>query len=137
MLSPSRSPRLREPPGAEIAGAASSRPIVAPVPFRAVAGLVVAAVCVLVSSGAGFAQTIDENLWVTNGPVRAVVRDGGTIYIGGDFTQVGPATGGGVPLDAASGALPPSFPKVVGVVFAVISDGAGGWYLGGSFSAVG
>src|SRR6266516_1094374 len=68
---------------------------------------------------------------------RAVVRDGGTIYIGGEFTQVGPATGGGVPLDAASGALPPSFPKVLGAVYAVVSDGAGGWYIGGSFSGVG
>src|SRR2546422_536796 len=129
--------RLRRRPSGEIVGAASSRPIVARVPFRAVAGLVVAAVCVLVSSGAGFAQTIDENLWVTNGTVRAVVRDGGTIYIGGDFTQVGPATGGGVPLDAASGAIPPLFPKVVGPVYSVISDGAGGWYVGGYFAAVG
>ncbi len=82
--------------------------------------LIVAAACALLSSGVGFAQTIDENLWVTNGPVYSVVRDGGTIYIGGAFTRVGPVTGGGVPLDGASGALPPSFPKVNGAVYAVI-----------------
>jgi hypothetical protein len=96
-----------------------------------------AALCVLLSNGAAFAQAIDENLWVTNGTISTVVRDGGTIYVGGNFTYVGPATGGGVPLGAASGAPPPSFPKVVGVVLAVISDGAGGWYLGGTFTAVG
>src|SRR5262249_30500969 len=67
----------------------------------------------------------------------AVVRDGGTIYIGGQFSQVRGITGAGAPLDAASGALPPSFPKVTGFVHAAISDGAGGWYIGGSFTAVG
>src|SRR5262245_59666783 len=34
-----------------------------------------------------------HTLWVTNGPVSVVVRDGSTIYIGGAFTLVGPATG--------------------------------------------
>src|SRR6266568_2684690 len=99
----------RGQPGGDIAALSSSRRIVARAPFRALAGLIAAAACVLVSNGAGFAQTIDQNLWVTNEPVYALVRDGGTIYIGGQFTQVGPATGGGIPLDAASGALPPSF----------------------------
>src|SRR5689334_6532103 len=61
-------------------------------------------------------QPIDENLWVTNGDVYAVARIGGTIYIGGAFSQVGPAAGGGVPLDAATGAPIPAFPKVVGWV---------------------
>ena len=105
--------------------------------FHAFAGLVAAAVFVLLSCGTGFAQVIDERMWVTNGPVHAVVRDGKTIYLGGNFSRVGPVTGGGAVLDAVSGTLPPTFPKVNGDVYAVIPDAAGGWYIGGSFSAVG
>ena len=128
---------LRHRSDHELGSLPSSRRIPARARFGAVGGLVVAAACVLASSRAGFAQTIDENLWITNGRVAAVVRNGGTIYIGGEFTQVGPATGGGVPLDAASGALPASFPKVAGQVYDAVPDGAGGWYVGGSFTAVG
>ena len=53
------------------------------------------------SSSIGTAQPIDEHLWATNGYVRTVVRDGGTIYIGGEFTHVGPVTGSGAPIDLA------------------------------------
>jgi hypothetical protein len=98
-------------------------------------GLAVA--CLLSSAGAGYAQAIDGNLWITDGQVRAVARAGGTIYVGGAFTRVGPATGGGAALDAASGLLIASFPKVTGAVYAVAPDGAGGWYIGGEFAAVG
>src|SRR5437867_6868746 len=86
---------------------------------------------------AGSAQTIDPSLWVVNGPVNALGRDGNSLYLGGAFDQVGPATGGGVPLDATSGAFPASFPRVNGRVYTAVSDGAGGWYIGGSFTAVG
>ena len=105
--------------------------------FRTPAILVAAAACLAGSYASAHAQTVDPNLWVTNGPVYSVVREGGTIYIGGHFTQVGPATGGGVPLDATSGGLPASFPKVAGNVLAVTSDGAGGWFIGGAFTHVG
>jgi hypothetical protein len=85
---------------------------------------------------AGFGQTIDQNLWVTNGPVSSIARDRGTIYIGGNFTQVGPATGGWVAIDSSSGAAQQPYPMVAGTVHAVAADGSGGWYLGGSFTAV-
>src|SRR6266545_3719960 len=111
---------IRRLPGGDISGAPCSRRTVARASLRALAGLVAVSACAL-SSGAGFAQTIDQSLWVTNGAVYSVIRDAGTIYIGGEFTQVGPATGAGVPIDAASGALPPSFPKVAGAVYAVVS----------------
>ncbi|MGE5176425.1 MAG: hypothetical protein ACM3JJ_08625, partial [Hyphomicrobiales bacterium] len=84
------------------------------------------------------AQTIDDGFWVTNGPVNTVVRDGRTIYIGGKFTRVSPASGCGVPLDASSGAPLTSFPMVTGgEILAVVPDGAGGWYIGGLFESVG
>jgi hypothetical protein len=83
------------------------------------------------------AQIVDTTLWVTTGTVNTVVRDGNTIYIGGNFKSVGPATGGGAPLSIATGALVRPFPKVLGTVYAVAADGSGGWYIGGSFTQVG
>src|SRR5438093_9105113 len=56
-------------------------------PARIALGL---AAAITVSTCAGFAQSVDPNLWVTNGPVYSIVRDGGTIYIGGSFSRVGP-----------------------------------------------
>src|SRR6185503_9090410 len=99
-----------------------------------IAGMAVAVL--LGSAGIGLAQTVDTTLWVTNGQVNAVVSNGGTIYIGGDFSRVGPATGSGVALDAGSGAAQQPYPKVVGVVYAVARDGKGGWFVGGSFTHV-
>jgi hypothetical protein len=62
----------------------------------------------------------------------------GTVYLGGDFTKVGVMTGSFVPLDNVAGrALPSNFPIVAGIVDALVSDGAGGWYIGGSFEQVG
>jgi hypothetical protein len=83
------------------------------------------------------AQVIDTTLWVTNGTVNAVVRDGNTIYIGGGFTLVGPSTGGGAALSMASGGPLNPLPRVHGSVSAVVPDGSGGWYIGGTFTAVG
>src|SRR5262245_47728960 len=95
------------------------------------------AACLLMSSvRVAIAQTVDEALWVTSGDVYAVARDGGTIYIGGSFSMVGPATGCAVALDAGSALAQQPFPRVAGHVLAVAPDGAGGWYLGGLFSAV-
>jgi hypothetical protein len=90
----------------------------------------------LCSTGIGLAQPVDTTLWVTNGTVYSIVRDGGTIYIGGNFTQVGPAIGGAVTIDAGTGAARQPHPDVAGNVHAVAPDGNGGWYLGGDFTAV-
>lgn len=94
-------------------------------------------------SSAGQA-VVDTKLWATDGSgpggeagVRVVARAGQVIYLGGDFRRVGPGTGGFVSLDAASGRPVPPFPKVLGTVRAVTSDGQGGWYIGGSFTYVG
>src|SRR5204863_821884 len=81
-------------------------------------------------------DTPDET-WVTNGDVNSVVAAGSRIYLGGDFDQVGPGTGSGVALDAATGARPAAFAEVNGPVDAAVADGAGGWYIGGSFTRVG
>ena len=84
------------------------------------------------------AQTLpDDAFYVTNGTVYASALSGNTLYIGGWFTHVGPATGGGVPIGTATAQPVGTFPKVTGNVMATASDGAGGWFIGGNFTAVG
>lgn len=73
------------------------------------------------------------DLWVANGAVHAMTLVGSTLYVGGAFTQIGPATGGAAAIDPVTGSTT-SFPKVAGTVYAILSDGAGGWFLGGSFT---
>lgn len=78
-----------------------------------------------------------NDLWVTDGRVNAVARSADTIYIGGQFSSVAPYTGAGAIVDPDTGALSSSFPVIKGaVVRCAVSDGAGGWYLGGYFPAV-
>jgi hypothetical protein len=76
------------------------------------------------------------DLWVANGTVWTTLLSGNTLYIGGQFTYVGPPTGGFAALDAG-GAPDKAFPPVNGTIFAIAADGAGGWYVGGSFDKVG
>jgi len=79
-----------------------------------------------------------EETWVAEwASVRAMVCTDDTVYIGGDFTYVGPSTGCFVPIDAATGRALDSFPKANDNVEACVPDGAGGWYIGGYFSGVG
>ncbi|HDP34780.1 MAG TPA: DUF5011 domain-containing protein, partial [Candidatus Hydrogenedentes bacterium] len=79
-----------------------------------------------------------EDAWVTNGPVFALESGVTAAYIGGNFTYVGPNTGCAVRiqedgfLDTAT-----PLPKVNGPVYAMVSDGADGWYIGGDFTRVG
>ena len=81
-------------------------------------------------------QTINEQLWGTDGPVTALAVADSTLYIGGSFSFVGPVNGGGVPV-ASDGSAALHYPKVNGPVLAAVSDGAGGWFIGGEFTGVG
>ena len=92
------------------------------------------------------AQTTTDNLCVTNGQYRSTAISGNTLYLGGDFTYVGPASGHAAALDATTGIANFNLAKVTGVNFAnntdtvvnaVAPDGVGGWYVGGSFTTVG
>ena len=85
---------------------------------------------------ASHAQVVNESFVVANGQVRAMASSGNTMYLGGDFTQLGPATGSGVPVAADTG-VPQALPKIDGSVSVVLPDGVGGWYVGGNFTRIG
>jgi len=80
---------------------------------------------------------------IPNGEVDAIVHDAtsGVTYLGGAFTKVGLATGNGVPLSMTTG-HPTAFPHIgrsggLSYVNVAVSDGAGGYYIGGYFDTVG
>lgn len=83
------------------------------------------------------AQQLDPNLWVTDGFVTSAAFANNTLYIGGDFHRVGPPTGGFAVFDSVGGALAVQPPRVSGIVLAMASDGAGGWFIGGDFTHAG
>jgi Ca2+-binding RTX toxin-like protein len=83
-------------------------------------------------------STTPLSTWGTDGEVLAMVTSGTTVYLGGNFTRVGPASsfaaGPFVALDAttgqARGVLEPINPSAA-QVYASAPDGSGGWYVGG------
>jgi trimeric autotransporter adhesin len=77
--------------------------------------------------------------YVTNGSVLAEASNTTTIFLGGNFTQVGPRTGPAAAITTATAHAVAPVPQVSGggaEVDAVAPDGTGGWYIGGSFSHV-
>ena len=68
--------------------------------------------------------------------IASTVGPDGTAYTLGSFTRAGAATGGLARLNS-SAAVQRNFPTVTGRVNALVSDGAGGWFLSGNFTAVG
>jgi outer membrane protein assembly factor BamB len=72
------------------------------------------------------------------GIVGTMLRVGKTVYVGGAFSRIANRTGSAIVVPGSGGAPVPGFPEVAGgSVTASVADGAGGWYLGGSFTNVG
>lgn len=89
-------------------------------------------------SRAAMADQTPRSTWVSDRPLggtTALARDGGTLYVGGDFPNLG-RTARLALLDAATGQPIYGLPEIDGTVSAAVSDGAGGWFLGGSFTVV-
>src|SRR3989344_9576959 len=69
--------------------------------------------------------------------IDAFLATNNYIYVGGDFTYVGPDTGPGAPVDTSTGQVFSTFPKIgadrsyLKDVRSAVSDGNGGWYIGG------
>ena len=89
------------------------------------------------SSGTAQPQSVDRNLWGVDNTVLAFARSGNTLFVGGAFNWVGPCTGGLVAFPKHDSNHLAPFPKVTGYVYRVASDGLGGWFLAGNFTAVG
>ena len=103
------------------------------------AALAAAVVCGLLSAPAqGDVGALPQTgTAITDGPVYAIAQAPGRTYIGGAFTHVGPRTGAGVQIGAADHLLRTGMPEVAGgSILAVAADGAGGWFVGGSFTSV-
>lgn len=85
------------------------------------------------------AQTLQEHWWQPNGRVNAIAysEELDRVYIGGQFTHVGPNVPYGALLDEGTSSYDASFVKPDGRVRACIADGAGGWFIGGDFTHVG
>src|SRR5436309_15805477 len=75
------------------------------------------------------AQHVNPSLWTTNGAVGAPALVANTLHIGGDFDYVGPYTGNGVPLGAATGATVPALPKLHGRLYTAVGAGTAGCFL--------
>ena len=92
---------------------------------------------------AGYSLTPDASVDITDNIVTSsIVGPDGTIYIGGYFSMVGPFSGYGIPIDTTTGLKVANYPKVSATsgntgVTSSVSDGNGGWYIGGSFTKVG
>ncbi len=96
----------------------------------------------LFAAPAAALETVHPELWVANNDVLAIARSGTTLYIGGNFDYVGPATGAFTAVDLASGVPTAPSARVAlqhaagDGVYAAVPDG-GGWYIGGQFPFVG
>ena len=75
--------------------------------------------------------------WITDQRVMAMARTRDTIYLGGDFTYLGPWTGFGFVSGAATGTVRAPALNIHDQVNCAISDGRGGWFIGGAFTNVG
>lgn len=80
-----------------------------------------------------------ESVYATNGTVSTITRSGGMTYIGGTFSLAGKPTGSLAEIDLTNDQdVDMDLPPVTGGdIRAVEPDGAGGWFIGGSFTEVG
>ena len=74
--------------------------------------------------------------WVVDGSVMALAATSSALYVGGDFTAIGPPTGAWVSVDA-TGAVAPVRAEIYDSVSDAVSDGAGGWFIQGEIASVG
>lgn len=93
-----------------------------------------------VSISALNAQQISKISPEIDGQVESTELKGDTLYFGGNFTRIYPpeiSSKNGAQINLTNGSVNGNIPKPNGVINSVISDGVGGWYIGGIFNKVG
>lgn len=80
----------------------------------------------------GYSQKLNPSSISTNGSVNVIVQDSATIYLGGNFSVAGAKATGVAKINAA-GRSAIEFPSFDGQCYTAITDGSGGWYVGGNF----
>lgn len=73
--------------------------------------------------------------WAVNGRVLTTAVKGDTLFMAGDFSMVGKTCNYGAIVDNNGDIISPDL-QLNGLVSAGISDGAGGWIIGGDFTSV-
>ncbi len=88
----------------------------------------------------GVTVAASNELWVTNDTVSAITKEGDLLYVGGSFNLIGPNTGSAAHIDLTSGEIVSKstcpFPQSNGTINTAVSDGNGGYYIGGQFTVV-
>ena len=112
------------------------------IPWIIVAGWFLLSACSGGESGASFDNSVfvpSTQLQGVNAEIATMVLspDELTLYIGGTFTRIAPASGSFVSLDANNAKINPVYPRIAGQVYTSVSDGNGGWFIGGDFKKVG
>jgi hypothetical protein len=87
-------------------------------------------------AGAVVSATPDPSV-ETNSDITAIVQSGNRLYLGGNFTRAGRAVGGGTDLAQSDASPNYAFGRSNNNVNSVVSDGAGGWFVGGAFTRIG
>lgn len=97
----------------------------------------VAGVAGATASEPQLAGTADTSVWGTNGRVTDIQVVGNRAILAGAFDYLGPTTGHDVLVDASGASLDAAARMSNNVVYTSVSDGAGGYYVGGSFTQIG
>jgi photosystem II stability/assembly factor-like uncharacterized protein len=100
-------------------------------------GLILAAL--IYCNSALAATDPDATMWITDGTVYTMVQRGGVVFLGGDFSYLGPNSGFSAEFPASGGSRSKVIPPIGGGsgVLAAAPDGNEGWYIAGSFNSVG
>lgn len=75
--------------------------------------------------------------WVANGTIYDTYCEGDNLYLFGSFSKIAPDLGYGFSTSLNNFNLPTMLENVNGAIYKVLSDGNGGWYIGGGFTSVG
>ncbi len=84
-------------------------------------------------------KEFQEHWWHPySGSIEEIHQYNNTLYIGGNFSYIGPNNRNGGILDLSDDLNPLHFTaRPNGLVDKVIADGAGGWYIAGNFTTIG